>query len=44
MADRSTVTRREAPNARERLSLSWIVFPVVIALVVVTVIVLGRLT
>ncbi len=44
MADDSTVTRREAPKARERLSVSWIVFPVVIAAVLLTVILVGRLT
>jgi hypothetical protein len=43
VADDSTTTRREAPRARERLSIAWVVFPVVIGAVVVTVVLIGRL-
>jgi hypothetical protein len=38
--DESSITRHEAPRAQRRLGTAWIVFPVVIAVVVLAVVLL----
>ncbi|MET1002478.1 MAG: hypothetical protein ABWZ15_11770 [Acidimicrobiia bacterium] len=43
MPDESHATRSEAPRAQRRLGTAWILFPAVIAVVVVTVILIGWL-
>ena len=43
MREDSQATRREAPRARDRLATAWVVAPLVIAAVLITVVVVGWL-
>jgi hypothetical protein len=43
MREDSQVTRRDAPRARDRLATAWFVAPLIIAVVLITVVVVGWL-